>query len=239
MNKIFLSYAQEDRNIVAALYLQLREAGLCPWMDQPPFPFEFDGIPPGEEWEASLRKNLKEASVVLAFLSRTSVRKKGYVQKEYRLALSYAMEAPDKSFSLIPVLLEECEIPDYLVDTMSMKHFQWYKLYAYEDGRDRLVKFLVKRASEQESEQEEDLERIILDNALNLLEKTNRDKDRRIRKLREEYDQLVSENAALHEQYNDLESQHEAVKIRLQECLARVDTPAELPQRKTATQTQR
>jgi hypothetical protein len=84
---------------------------------------------------------LRESEVTLAFLSKTSIDKRGYVQREFRLALDVAMERPSASPSLVPVLLEYCEPPDVRVDTISLAQLQWYRLY--EIGLGRLIAYLL------------------------------------------------------------------------------------------------
>lgn len=141
MASIFLSYAKEDQPKVQEVYRALRAAGLSPWMDKPPAPYQLEGIRPGEDWDSAIRGAIKEAQLVLAFFSKTSVEKQGYVQREYRLALSSTMNKPAGTISFVPVLLEECAPPDVRVDTISLNQFQWYALY--EDGLDNLVQSLL------------------------------------------------------------------------------------------------
>lgn len=137
---IFLSYAKEDTHLVQELYRELRYANLYPWMDKPPKPWTLDGVGPGEDWDAVIRQRLREADVVLAFLSRTSVAKRGYVQREYRLALEIAAEQPAGLIFIIPVLLEECDPPDLRVGSVGLLQFQWFKLY--EGGIAQLITYL-------------------------------------------------------------------------------------------------
>ena len=140
MGYIFLSYAKEDKPVVDKIYLRMKEAGLTPWMDKPPAPYSLEGIRPGQVWDTELRKKLSGAALVLSFLSNASISKEGYVHKEYRLALSHAMDKPQDAVYIVPVLLEECEPPDYMVDSMSLRQFQWYPLY--EHGEEQLIQYL-------------------------------------------------------------------------------------------------
>lgn len=142
---VFLSYAKEDIGAVQRLYSTFAEAGIVPWMDAPPEPYRHLGIPPGAEWEPVIRERLKSADVALLLLSATSVAKRGYVQKEIRLALEVASTRQFNEGYLIPVLLDDCRPPDLRVDTISLHDLQWYKLY--EDGIDVLVKHLKAKLS--------------------------------------------------------------------------------------------
>jgi len=137
MGDIFLSYAKEDKPTVDTIFLELKQAGLNPWMDKPPHPYELLGIKPGEDWDQVIRIKLKQALLVLVFLSKVSVEKAGYVQKEYRLALSLASQQPSERIYLIPVKINECNAPSYIVDTASLEKLQWFLLY--EDGIEKFA----------------------------------------------------------------------------------------------------
>jgi hypothetical protein len=126
--KIFLCHAREDKSRVQEIYLQMRSAGLSPWMDKPPPPYDLDGIHAGEDWDSRIRKEIRECAYFVAFLSPNSVSKQGYVQREFRLALSMAAEMPTGQVFVIPVLLEPCEPPEITVDTVSLSKLQWIEL---------------------------------------------------------------------------------------------------------------
>ena len=166
MSTIFMSYAREDRKRVSEIYESLRQSGLNPWMDDPPSPYELEGIPPGQDWDQFIRRKMKESLITLAFLSKHSVAKEGYVQREYRLALNILMEKPADRTYLIPVLLEDCTPPDIKVDTVSLHQLNWYRLH--EKGLEYLIDFL-KQVSQTQSAQildtnSQDLEIITLKN---------------------------------------------------------------------------
>lgn len=72
-------------------------------------------------------------------LSGASVSKVGYVQKEIIYALDVADEQPEGAIFLIPLKLEECDIPSRL------QRWQWVKLFA-DDGYERLLRALRERA---------------------------------------------------------------------------------------------
>jgi hypothetical protein len=146
---IFLSYAKEDANAVQTVYRELRAAGVSPWMDQPPPPWELEGIRPGEDWDAVIRQRLADADLVLAFLSRKSIAKRGYIQREYRLALDLAAERPAGSVFLIPILLEQCEPPDLRVGPVGLRQLQWFRLF--ESGMPTLLRYLTGLLSETKS----------------------------------------------------------------------------------------
>jgi hypothetical protein len=109
-------------------------------MDKPPRPWHREGIGPGQEWDPVIRSKLSDARVILALLSEASVAKRGYVQREFRLALQVAAERPANTIAVVPVLLEDCKPPELKVDTVSFQQLQWYELYRY--GVEDLVQHL-------------------------------------------------------------------------------------------------
>ena len=174
MGRIFFIYAKEDKDTIDDLYLKLKDAGLEPWMDVPPSPYELSGIPPGADWEHEIRVRLKQADVVLAFLSKRSAKKTGFVQREYRLALNQLMERPQDTIYLIPVLLEPCDVPDVSVDTLRLDQLQWYPLF--QSDVTLLIEFL-KSAQGGDSADPKSLDVITLRNRISILERQLRIKE--------------------------------------------------------------
>ncbi|HEX3937268.1 MAG TPA: toll/interleukin-1 receptor domain-containing protein [Xanthobacteraceae bacterium] len=76
---IFISYAREDHAYACDLYRALHAAGLDPWMDKPPPPFEHLGIQVGQRWRAIIEGRLRQADLVVLLLSPRSVRKRGNI----------------------------------------------------------------------------------------------------------------------------------------------------------------
>ncbi len=136
-NCIFLAHASEDKPRVRELYDQLTSKGFSPWMDKV-------DVMPGQLWGVEIPRAIKSASTFLACLSKASVAKRGYVQREYRLALSAFTERPAGSVYLIPCRLDDCEVPDLDIPELGVKltDFQWVDLFEA-DGFDRLVNALL------------------------------------------------------------------------------------------------
>ncbi|KXK10974.1 MAG: hypothetical protein UZ14_CFX002003043 [Chloroflexi bacterium OLB14] len=132
--KIFLSYASGDRTEVEKLHTFLSSQGTDVWYDQ-------EKLLPGQDWNYEIHKGLDEADVILICLSKKSVNKEGYVQKEIRLALDLALEMPDGRIFLIPARLEECDLP------YKLKSYQWVDLFT-PNGMDKLIKSLNIRAEQ-------------------------------------------------------------------------------------------
>lgn len=127
--KIFLSYAREDSRQVEELYLFLSNAGFEPWMDK-------HNIFPGEDWRESIQHAIETSDFFLACMSPNSVDKRGIVQKEIRTALDAVEGMLESDIYLIPVRLEECQIPGRL------KKYQWVDLFEI-DGWSKLQDAIV------------------------------------------------------------------------------------------------
>lgn len=97
--RIFLSYAEPDRETVRELYEKLAAAGMRPWMG-------FEDILPGENWKTSIDKEIRQSDLILIFLSRAS-QDRGPHQFEYREAINIWQEIPKGDIFIIPVRLED------------------------------------------------------------------------------------------------------------------------------------
>lgn len=122
---IFISYAKEDADQAQALYLALNAAGLDPWMDKPPGNFVLKGLFPGENWRNRLDHEIRRAHRVILLLSKTSVAKVGYVQREFRLALDVMNGMPPNARFVVPLMIDECLPPDLVVGSIRLADLQW------------------------------------------------------------------------------------------------------------------
>ena len=101
--RIFISYAREDRESATRLYRLLRKIeGVYPWMD-------FYNLSPGSEWESEVMRALESSNLIVLLLSKHSVSKTGYVQREIREGIEKAKLYPPGKISLIPVRLDDSE----------------------------------------------------------------------------------------------------------------------------------
>lgn len=123
--RIFMSYASEDFDRVAPIYEKLKAANYQPWMDR------FD-LKPGEKWELSIKKTIKNSAFFLVFLSNKSVGKRAMIQKEIKAGLKVWEQMLEDDIYLIPVRLEACSIPPPLGS------FHWVDMFE-KDGFDKLM----------------------------------------------------------------------------------------------------
>ncbi len=129
-NAIFLCYGREDLVQVQQIYLRIKNAGLDPWMDKPPKPYEWSGVIPGNAWASVTDERLRSAKYVLAFLSSRSVEEEGYVNIELRLAAHVQTLKPANTVYLIPVLLGECKIPEFRAPLVNPRDLDWFEMGA-------------------------------------------------------------------------------------------------------------
>ena len=125
---VFLCHSSADKPAVRALYSRLSGDKFSVWLDE-------EALLPGQDWTREIEKAVKQSEVVLVCLSKSSVTKKGFVQKEIRLALDAADERPEDAIYIVPARLEECEVPERLAK------WQWVDLFA-PSGYERLVSAL-------------------------------------------------------------------------------------------------
>jgi hypothetical protein len=133
--KIFLAYARQDLSLIRPIYSLLKDAGYQPWLD-------VEALLPGQDWLLEIEKAIKDSNIFLVFLSSHSVNKKGYVQKEIKLAFDKAQTLRPEEVFLIPVRLEPVEPPEWL------NLYQWIDYFA-EGGPERLM-LAIKVAVEQQ-----------------------------------------------------------------------------------------
>lgn len=107
--RIFLCHSTSDKAAVRRLYDRLRRDGFDPWLDE-------EDLLPGQDWNREIRRAIRASRFVVVCLSRSSVSKTGYVQKEITAALDVAAEQPDRAIYLVPARLEPCDPPDRLAD---------------------------------------------------------------------------------------------------------------------------
>jgi TIR domain-containing protein len=126
--QIFLSYVRTNKDRVEDLYKRLVSEGFIPWMDH-------EDVVAGELWKTKIHKAIRDSDFFLACLSKESVNKRGFLQREIKNALEIWREKLPDDIYLIPVRLEECTVPDDLTD------FHWVDLFE-NDGWNRLLKAL-------------------------------------------------------------------------------------------------
>jgi hypothetical protein len=125
---IFISYVEEDKEMAEKLYKDIKNHGYQPWI-------ESKDLLAGQKKDLEKQKALKQADFCLVLLSKTSISKPGDAQKEQTTALGLLDQFPESDNYLIPVRLNDCELPMRLSNLKAVDMF-----YDYEDGLNRLLK---------------------------------------------------------------------------------------------------
>src|SRR5713226_6356205 len=123
--RIFLSYAHKDEKAILSLYQKLSKARLDPWMDN-------KKLFGGQKWEQGILNAIRESDFFLACLTRRSVNKRGFLQKEIKTAYDICQSLVDDDIYLIPVRLENCSVP------APLNGYQWINLFE-SDGWKQLL----------------------------------------------------------------------------------------------------
>ena len=115
-DQLFLSYSKKDSAAAADLCGRLRKVGYEVW-------FDVDNLLPGQDWEREIARAIRESAAVIICLSSQWVNDAGYIQKELRQTLEQMDLRPEGSVFLIPLKLDDCDVPDRL------QKYHWGKLY--------------------------------------------------------------------------------------------------------------
>ena len=169
--KVFLCHASTDKPKVRELYRYLKKRGIQPWFDE-------EDLVGGQDWQVEIPKALATSDAIIICLTKNSVDKEGYIQKEIKFALDKALEMPEGRIFLIPVKFEECEVP------FTLNRYQWVDL-TVESGYAKMMKALKFRASQLERSTIEVSKKDVLEKIVSREEKV-RDEAEHVEKQRKE-----------------------------------------------------
>lgn len=105
--EVFLVHAHSDRETVHKLYTRLIRDGVHAWLD-------VERLQPGQNWQHEIRNAILKSDVIIVCLSRGFDKQQGYRHEELKLAFEKANFLPDDEIYIIPVRLEECDMPEPL-----------------------------------------------------------------------------------------------------------------------------
>ncbi len=115
--RVFLCHSSQDKPIVRELYERLLSEGwIDPWLDK-------EKLLPGQEWELEIEKSVEISDAVVVCLSKSSVGKEGYFQKEIKKVLDLSDQKPDGTIFIIPLRLDDCEPPRRLLKWQYVDYF--------------------------------------------------------------------------------------------------------------------
>lgn len=113
----FVSYVREDILAVEKLVSDLHWLGASPWVD-------FEKLKGGQDWKREIKHALEQSSHAIVVISKNSVSKRGFFQREVRQALDLMQEFPPGAVFVIPIRLDDTQP---LHD--EIKGLQWIDLH--------------------------------------------------------------------------------------------------------------
>lgn len=102
----FISYSQKDKHFARKIKQMLEQAGARVWIDEMEMRV-------GDSMMKQISSAIKENQYLIAVLSQNSV-KSEWVKTELRWAMDHELKA--KRVKVLPILLENCEVPLFLAD---------------------------------------------------------------------------------------------------------------------------
>lgn len=106
-NLIFISYTKADLERVSPYYTALKSSSYQVWID-------IHDIKGGQNWDFEITKATDRAIIIVAFVSKNSIDRRGYIQKEMHLAIDKYKEKLVGDIFLIPVMPDGIGIPAQL-----------------------------------------------------------------------------------------------------------------------------
>ena len=131
--RVFLCHSSSDKPKVRQLYRRLVTDHFQPWLDE-------EDLLPGQDWHEEIRKAVRASNIVIVCLSKGSVAKAGFLNKELQYALDIAEQQPEGAIFVIPLRLEQCDVPERLAK------WQWVNFFE-DTGYEKLNRALNLRAS--------------------------------------------------------------------------------------------
>lgn len=128
---VFISYAKEDLKYSEKIYRDLIDCGITAWID-------FDYISPGQNWRIEILKAIRSSKYFLSIISKNSISKKGFVQKELKIALDILDEFPNSEIYIIPVRIDTSQPL-----SEKLEEIHWINLFeSYQKGLNKIIELL-------------------------------------------------------------------------------------------------
>jgi len=128
MADVFISYARQDMSQARRLFDVLRQRGIEAWLD-------IEMLLPGQKWRSTIQEAIRKCRYFIAILSSQSLSKRGYLQKELKVAFEVLDEFPENEIFVIPVRIEDCDISD-----QRLKDLHYVDLFPeYEPGLSKIL----------------------------------------------------------------------------------------------------
>ena len=161
-DRVFLSYAKENIELVKKIYNGLVERGLNVWFDD-------EHIGPGL-WKPQIEKAMSRSRYFVICISEAALRKTGedtpgFQDEELNRAYNIAEKQPTESFVIVPIRLEDCGRGDTRLS--SSQQYDIFEDEDFEGGLDKLALHLGgyslsdRTAKDERTEEEKTIEHLI------------------------------------------------------------------------------
>jgi hypothetical protein len=138
-NHIFISYARENRDIAERLYMDLRRNNIDVWLDS-------KNLLPGQNWKLEIQKKIETAAFFLLVISKHSINKRGFVQKEIKEAIEILDEMPSNKIFIVPVRIDDTQPVD-----KQLQNLNWVNLFpSYEQGFGQIFRAICHKTNRDE-----------------------------------------------------------------------------------------
>ena len=128
---VFISYSKVDIDFAKKIYFDLKEAGANPWMD-------IENLLPGQNWKETIARTIRKCNFFIALISSSSISKRGFVQKEIKIALDVLSEIPQNDIFIIPVRIHECVPNDDI-----LQNLHWVDIFiSYEQSIKQILRVI-------------------------------------------------------------------------------------------------
>jgi hypothetical protein len=122
--------------------------GINPWLD-------IKNLLPGQQWKTMISQTIRKSTYFIALLSNNSINKRGFAQKELKIALDILDEMPQCRIFIIPVRVNDCEVADERLQAI-----HWADIStSYETGFQEIMRVLAPTGLYREESFEEKLSR--------------------------------------------------------------------------------
>lgn len=115
--KVFISHASEDTDEAELIYNFLKSNHYKPWLDS-------KALKAGMQWDYEIEQALRDSDFVIILLSKRATNKRGYIQREIKRMDRYSEEKLSDDIYILPILIDDCEVPKSLSRYQYMKTSQ-------------------------------------------------------------------------------------------------------------------
>lgn len=134
--EVFICYSPNDNEIVYELYHRLNKLSwINIWINK-------ENLLGGQNKEIEIDKAIRNADAILICVSKNWTTKQGSIHREIRLVIDFALNMPEGEIFIIPLRLEDCELPLKLHHLETVDYFENNR----EDAYKRLLASLRVRA---------------------------------------------------------------------------------------------